>query len=154
MSNSHRPLQLRLIIETDDFDEAVWFYRDLLGMPEQLAFATEGDDRVSILHAGSATIEIASRSHARSIDIVEGAPPAESSALRIALEVDDTHAVWNQTQSNSVPAIAAPVETPYRTINARVQGPSGWQVTFFEELETLDQRSRHRGFSTDEERPR
>ncbi|MBG6215171.1 catechol 2,3-dioxygenase-like lactoylglutathione lyase family enzyme [Cryobacterium sp. CAN_C3] len=52
------PKQLRLIIETDDFDEAVHFYRDVLGMPEQPAFATTGDDRVSILHAGIATIEL------------------------------------------------------------------------------------------------
>ena len=58
------PRQLRLIIETDDFDSAIRFYRDVLGMPEQLAFATEGDDRVAILHAGVATIELATPTHA------------------------------------------------------------------------------------------
>ena len=49
MTLTHPPRQLRLIIETDDFDEAVRFYRDILGMPEQAAFATMGDDRVAIL---------------------------------------------------------------------------------------------------------
>jgi catechol 2,3-dioxygenase-like lactoylglutathione lyase family enzyme len=66
--NTPAPRQLRLIIETDDFDEAVHFYRDVLGMPEQPAFASGGDDRVAILHAGIATIEVASPAHARNID--------------------------------------------------------------------------------------
>lgn len=154
MSTPLPPRQLRLIIETDDFDDAVWFYRELLGMPEQLAFATEGDDRVSILHAGLATIEIASRTHAQSIDIIEGAPSTDKPVLRLALEVGDTNAVVRETEQYGVPTIAPPVTTPFRTINARVQGPTGWQVTFFQELETLDQRSQHQGFSTDENRPR
>src|SRR4051812_27457799 len=67
MTNPTTPKQLRLIIETDDFDEAVCFYRDTLGMPEQVAFATDGDDRVAIPHAGIATIELATRTHARNI---------------------------------------------------------------------------------------
>lgn len=49
--------------------------------------------------------------------------------------------------------IAAPVTTPFRTINARVAGPAGWQVTFFQELESLDERSRRAGFMTDDDRP-
>lgn len=84
------PRQLRLIIETDDFDEAVRFYRDVLGMPEQPAFATEGDDRVSILHAGIATIELATPTHVRTIDTLERAESTAGPGLRIALEVDDT----------------------------------------------------------------
>ena len=31
-------LQLRLVIEAEDFDAAVAFYRDALGLPEQAAF--------------------------------------------------------------------------------------------------------------------
>lgn len=31
---TNAPRQLRLIIETDDFDEALQFYRDVLGMRE------------------------------------------------------------------------------------------------------------------------
>ncbi|WP_220700506.1 hypothetical protein [Mycetocola zhadangensis] len=67
------PRQLRLIIETDDFDEAVRFYRDVLGTSEQPAFATDGDDPVSILHAGAATIELATPTHVRTIDAIERA---------------------------------------------------------------------------------
>lgn len=154
MSATTPPRQLRLIIETADFDEAVAFYRDVLGMPEQPAFATSGDDRVSILHAGAATIEIASPQHVRNVDEAEGAPPADGPSLRIALEVDDTAAALEGAVGAGMSVIAPPVETPFRSLNARVRGPAGWQVTFFEELETLEERSQREGFTTDDARER
>jgi len=150
--DTHPPRQLRLIIETDDFDVAVHFYRDVLGMPEQPAFASGGDDRVAILHAGIATIEVASPTHARNIDEVEGAPPARGVTLRLALEVDDTAAAVALTEDAGATTLAPPVTTPFRTLNARVQGPAGWQVTFFQELESLEERVQHKGFTTDTDR--
>ncbi|KRB38108.1 glyoxalase [Microbacterium sp. Root180] len=147
-----RPRQLRLIIETDDFDEALRFYRDVLGMTEQPAFGSGGDDRVAILHAGLATIELASPTHTRNIDAIEGAPHAAGSKLRLALEVDDTEATVAATEGAGVPTIATPTITPFRSLNARVQGPSGWQVTFFEELEPLEERVHSEGFATDDQR--
>ncbi len=152
-SNTPSPRQLRLIIETDDFDGAVRFYRDVLGMPEQLAYATEGDDRVAILHVGVATIEVATPSHARNIDDVEGAPRTPG-ALRIALEVDDTEQAVAAARAGGADLISPPVKTPFQSLNARVQGPAGWQVTFFQELETLDQRAEREGFTTDDVRER
>jgi len=47
------PLQLRLVVETEDFDAALAFYRDALGMPELEAY-TEGDAQVVILSVPSA----------------------------------------------------------------------------------------------------
>jgi methylmalonyl-CoA/ethylmalonyl-CoA epimerase len=154
MTNPATPKQLRLIIETDDFDEALRFYRDTLGMPEQIAFATEGDDRVAILHAGVATIELASTAHARSIDEVEGMPPTVGPTLRLALEVDDTASVVSAASQAGADILAPPVVTPFRSLNARVQAPAGWQITFFQELEPLEQRRSRPGFTTDDERGR
>ncbi|OII27825.1 glyoxalase [Frigoribacterium sp. MCBA15_019] len=156
MTHPTPPKQLRLIIETDDFDEAVRFYRDTLGMPEQIAFATDGDDRVAILHAGIATIEIATPTHAKNIDEIEGARPAPTSghAPRLALEVEDTDRAVAQTTADGVELLAPPTKTPFRSLNARVQGPAGWQVTFFQELETLQQRQLRAGFKTDDLRDR
>lgn len=150
----HPPHQLRLIIEADDFDEAVPFYRDVLGMPEQPAFATTGDDRVSILQVGSATIELATRTHVHAIDTIENAPTLDGPTLRLALEVTDADRAIVVSEEPGTEAIARPTETPFRTINARVQGPAGWQVTFFQELETLEQRQSREGFETDDQRPR
>ena len=44
--------QLRLVVEAEDYDAAVAFYRDALGLTEQAAFEGEGDARVMILNAG------------------------------------------------------------------------------------------------------
>lgn len=145
-----------MIIETDDFDEAVRFYRDTLGMPEQIAFATDGDDRVAILHAGIATIELATPTHAKNIDEIEGVPPATTGApaLRIALEVEDTDGAVARTTAAGAELLAPPTRTSFRSLNARVQGPAGWQVTFFQELESLQERQLRTGFRTDDVRDR
>lgn len=143
-----------MIIETDDFDRAVRFYRDVLGMAEQPAFATKGDDRVSILHAGVATIELATATHVRNIDAIEQAPSTERPTLRIALEVDDTERAVSSAVDYGAELLAPPTRTPFQTINARVQGPAGWQVTFFQELESLEDRTTREGFTTDNQRAR
>ncbi len=148
------PRQLRLIIETADFDEAVRFYRDVLGLPEQPAFATAGDDRVSILTVATATIELATPAHARAVDAVEGAPVAHGPTLRLALEVADTVQAVEAVTAVGARVLAPPTSTPFRTVNARVEGPAGWQVTFFQELGTLDERRSRVGFATDDTRPR
>ncbi len=152
LSDMNTPRQLRLIIETDDFDEAVRFYRDVLGMSEQVAYASGGDDRVSILYTGVATIELATPEHAREIDRVEGVPATVGPSLRIALEVDDTPAAVALAEEAGMTTLAPPVETPFRSLNARIQGPAGWQVTFFQELETLEERTAREGFTTDDRR--
>ncbi len=153
MTTPTPPKQLRLIIETDDFDEAIRFFRDVLGMPEQPAFATRGDDRVAILLAGTATVELATPTHVRAVDDAERAPHVEG-ALRIALEVDDTAGAVAAATAAGAAVLAPPTRTPFRSLNARVQGPAGWQVTFFQELETLEDRSARDGFATDDGRPR
>ena len=70
-------LQLRLIVEAEDYDEAVAFYRDVLGLSEQAAFEGDGDARVAILEAGRATLEIANPAQKRMIDEIEVGRPVE-----------------------------------------------------------------------------
>ena len=48
--------ELRLVVTADDYDEALRFYRDVLGLPERAAFSSP-DGRVTILEAGRATLE-------------------------------------------------------------------------------------------------
>ena len=43
--------QLRVVVTASDYDEAIRFYRDALGLPEQAAFSSP-DGRVVILDAG------------------------------------------------------------------------------------------------------
>ena len=62
--------QLRLVVEAEDYDAAVAFYRDVLGLPEEAEIIT-GEARVAILDAGRATLEIANPAQKRYIDEVE-----------------------------------------------------------------------------------
>ncbi len=50
--------EMRLVVTADDYEAAVRFYRDVLGLPERAAYESP-DGRVVILEAGRATLEIA-----------------------------------------------------------------------------------------------
>ena len=50
--------ELRLVVTAPDYEEALRFYRDVLGPREQAAVSSPGG-RVTILAAGRATLELA-----------------------------------------------------------------------------------------------
>ncbi|MCS0500657.1 VOC family protein [Protaetiibacter mangrovi] len=130
--------QLRLVLETDDLDAAVAFYRDALGLPVQESYDGEGDARVVILGIPSATLELANRSQVEFIDRVEvGAPAAHGYPLtmRVALEVADAASATEAAVAGGAELVAAPVETPWRSLNARLEGPDGVALTLFQELD-------------------
>src|SRR6266540_2863158 len=66
-----RVAQLRLAVTAEDYDHALRFYRDVLGMPEVGVFASPAGGRVTILDAGRATLEISDPLYAAYIDEVE-----------------------------------------------------------------------------------
>lgn len=129
-----RVRQLRLVVQADDFDAALAFYRDVLGLPERAAFEGEGDARVVILEAGVATLELANPAQVRMIDAVE-AEGKPSARIRVAFEVDDTEATTEQLVEGGAELLASPRETPWRSLNSRLEAPAGLQVTLFQELE-------------------
>ena len=151
MSEYSKIKQLRLVVEAADYDEAVRFYRDVLGMTELAAFAEGGDDRVSILDAGRATLEIASPEHKRMVDRVE-TDGFVGASIRVALEVDDAAAATDEAVAAGARLIAAPTETPWRSLNSRLDAPARLEVTLFEELEDADTRTARPGFTTDDRR--
>lgn len=129
-----RPVrQLRLVVEADDYDAAVAFYRDVLGMPEEAAFSGDGDARVMILDAGRATLEIANPAQKRMIDDVEVGRQV-SPRLRVALEVDDAAARTADARDAGAAVVAPPTRTPWNSLNARFDAPGGLHLTLFEEL--------------------
>jgi len=124
--------QLRLVVTAPDYDEALRFYRDVLGMPEEAAFAVEGG-RVTILDAGRATLEITDPVHAAYIDEVEVGRRV-AGTYRVAFEVADSAAVTGRLVEAGATLVAPPVETPWRSLNARLEGPD-LQLTLFQELD-------------------
>ncbi len=134
-------IQMRLVVEAADFEAALHFYRDVLGLAEQAAFEGEGDARVVILDAGRATLELANPAQKALIDQVEVGHTA-SPHLRVAFEVTDAEGVTRSLLDAGASLIAAPVETPWRSLNSRLDAPAGLQLTIFQELESLESRSR------------
>ncbi|QNO38822.1 VOC family protein [Protaetiibacter sp. SSC-01] len=129
---------MRLVLETDDIDAALAFYRDALGLPVQEAYEAEGDARVVILGIPSATLEIANRSQIDYIDRVEVGRPAAHAyplTMRVALEVADAGAATDAAVAGGAQLVAPPTETPWRSLNARLEGPDGVALTLFQELE-------------------
>lgn len=125
--------QLRLVVTADDYDQALRFYRDVLGLPEEAAFTAEGG-HVTILDAGRATLEITDRRHAGYIDEVEvGARVAGH--IRVAFEVDDSAAVTTQLREAGAQVLAEPTVTPWNSLNSRLRGPADLQLTIFQELQ-------------------
>lgn len=125
--------QLRLVVEAEDYDAAVTFYRDVLGLPEQAAFQGEGDARVVILDAGRATLELANPAQKRMIDDVEVGRQV-APRLRVAFEVADTAGTTTALVAAGAAEVAPPVRTPWRSLNSRLQAPADLQITLFQEL--------------------
>ena len=122
--------QLRLVVTTDDYDAAVRFYRDVLGMAERPSVQPP-EGRVIILDAGRATLELADPATAEYIDQVEVGRRA-AGPIRVALEVDDVHGAIGSVAAAGGEVLAEPRPTPFRSTNARVNGPAGLQLTLFQ----------------------
>jgi predicted enzyme related to lactoylglutathione lyase len=124
--------QLRVVVTAEDYEAALAFYRDALGLPQLAAFEGEGDARVAILDAGRATLELANPAQVAMIDSVE-VGRAVSPHIRIAFEVTDAERMTRHLAAAGAQLIAAPTRTPWRSLNARVAAPAGLQLTLFEE---------------------
>ena len=124
--------ELRLVVTAADYDEALRFYRDVLGLPEQAAFTSPGG-RVTILEAGRATLEIADPPHAAYIDEVEVGERV-AGHVRVAFQVDDVTVATGELVDGGATLIAEPTRTPWNSLNSRLSAPAGLQLTLFEEL--------------------
>jgi lactoylglutathione lyase len=123
--------QLRVVVTASDYDEAIHFYRDVLGMPEEAAFSS-ADGRVAILDAGRATLELADPGHAAFVDEVEVGRRV-AGHIRLAFEVDDSASATALLAAAGAVVIAPPTRTPWQSLNSRLEGPAGLQLTLFSE---------------------
>nr|WP_263406251.1 VOC family protein [Nesterenkonia ebinurensis] len=114
-------------------------------MPERAAFEGEDDARVAILDAGQATLELANPAQTKMIDAIE-ADGQPSARIRVAFEVDDSSETTAALVENGAALVAAPTETPWRSINSRLHAPADLEVTLFQELEPASTRQAQSGF--------
>lgn len=128
-----RVLQMRLVVETDDYDEAVRFYRDVLGAEQELQLHSDEGENVTILQVGRATLELSNPAQVKMIDRVEVGWRV-SPRLRVAFEVADVGGVTRELVDAGAELIAEPIRTPWDSLNSRLAAPAGLQLTLFEEL--------------------
>jgi len=125
--------ELRVALTVDDFDAALAFYRDALGLP-QVADWSSADGRVVVLAAGRATIELLDEPQAATVDAVEVGRRV-AGPVRLALEVVDSAATADRLEGAGAERLGGPVETPWRDLNVRLRGPDGMQLTLFTVLD-------------------
>jgi predicted enzyme related to lactoylglutathione lyase len=132
MTDTPAVTELRLVVTAPDYDEALRFYRDVLGLREQAAFSSPGG-RVTILDAGRATLELADPPHADFLDQVEVGRRV-AGHVRVAFGVPDAAAATARLAGAGADVLAEPVRTPWHSLNSRLEGPAGLQLTLFSEL--------------------
>jgi predicted enzyme related to lactoylglutathione lyase len=128
-----RVLQMRLVVEVDDYEEAVAFYRDVLGAREELVVDSDGGASVTILDVGRATLELSNPAQVAMLDDVEVGRRV-SPRMRVAFEVADAAGVTRELIDGGAEVIAPPTVTPWQSLNARLSAPAGLQITVFQEL--------------------
>jgi predicted enzyme related to lactoylglutathione lyase len=104
----------------------------VLGLPERAAFSSPGG-RVTILEAGRATLELADPSHAEYIDNVEVGRRV-AGHIRVAFQVSDAVSATGKLAAAGAEIVAEPRPTPWQSLNSRLEGPAGLQLTLFSEL--------------------
>ena len=124
-------MELRIALTVEDFDQAVAFYRDTLGL-EQLADWSGDAGRVILLDAGRATLELFDERQAESVDRIE-AGRRVSGPVRFAISADDLEATAHRLVAAGAEAMAPPVVPPWGGRNARLRTPDGMQLTLFSE---------------------
>lgn len=121
--------ELRVALTVPDFEQAVAFYRDALGL-RQIADWSSDDGRVVVLEAGRATLELFDEAQADAVDRIE-AGQRVSGPVRLALEVTDSELTARRLVAAGAEGVAPPVTTPWGDRNARVRAPDGMQLTLF-----------------------
>ena len=107
----------------EDFDQALAFYRDALGL-EQVADWSSESGRVVALDAGRATLELFDQAQAESVERDRGRPRV-SGTVRFAIRVADSEDIARRLVAAGAAEVAPPVVTPWGDRNARSRRRTG-----------------------------
>src|SRR5690348_4084849 len=99
--------ELRLVLTVTDFDGAIAFFRDALGLPQLAAWENEGGHAV-LLDAGQATLEIFDEAQARAIDQIEVGRRV-AGQVRVAFQVADGEKVAGDLAAAGASLLGGPV---------------------------------------------
>lgn len=121
--------ELRIALTVDDYERAVEFYRDALGLAEVESWVRP-DGRGTILDAGRATLELFDAAQADTLDRIEVGRRV-SGPVRFAVHVDDSAVAASELVRAGAERESDPVDTAWGDRNVRVRAPDGMQLTLF-----------------------
>jgi catechol 2,3-dioxygenase-like lactoylglutathione lyase family enzyme len=119
----------RVALTTDDFEGAVAFYRDGLGLDPGELWTDNGQGQ--LFWAGEASLEIFDPDYAAGIDQIEVGKRV-SGQIRFAFEVPDVRAAMKRALKYGATLVHEPVLTPWHDLNVRLRSPEGLQITLFQ----------------------
>ena len=122
--------ELRVAVTVERYEEALRFYRDVLGLPVVESWDHGRGRSGAILDAGRATLELLSVAQTELVDGIEAGGHA-SGQVRLALEVEDSAATADALVAGGAERLGGPLETPWHHLNVRLQAPDGMQLTLF-----------------------
>jgi catechol 2,3-dioxygenase-like lactoylglutathione lyase family enzyme len=121
--------EMRLVLTMDDFDGAIAFYRDALGLKELATWENDGGHGV-LLDAGRATLEIFDEAQARAIDEIEVGRRV-AGKVRVGFLTSDGGSTSKDLVRVGAEILGGPVITPWGDRNVRLLAPEGIQLTLF-----------------------
>lgn len=121
--------ELRIALTVENYDEALAFYRDAVGLTLLEEWNAPGSNG-ALLEAGRATLEIFDEGQAALVDDIEVGRRV-SGAIRFAVEVEDSAAAAEALRRAGAQHVGDPVEPPWGGVNVRVRAPDGMQLTLF-----------------------
>jgi catechol 2,3-dioxygenase-like lactoylglutathione lyase family enzyme len=121
--------ELRVAVTVEDYEQALRFYRDALGLPVVEDWSTPSGSG-AVLDAGRATLELLSVDQAELVDRVE-VGRRSAGPVRLALEVEDSVETAERLADAGAEQLAPPVVTPWSHRNVRLRAPDGMQLTLF-----------------------
>jgi predicted enzyme related to lactoylglutathione lyase len=130
-------LELRVALTTSDYERAVKFYCDGLGI-EPAAIWNNGQGRALMLNMSQAKLEIFDEAQAQTIDQIE-AGRRISGQIRFALQVPDLKAAMERLLAHGARLVHPPIITPWGDYNVRLQDPDGMQITLFQVFDKDEQ---------------
>ena len=110
---------MRVALTVGDFDDAVRFYRDIIGLEPSADWSSE-HGRCIVFNAGRATLELFDEHQAAYVDDVEVGRRV-SGPVRIAFEVPDNGATVARADAAGIP-----VESPVRLTRGATGALASW----------------------------
>jgi catechol 2,3-dioxygenase-like lactoylglutathione lyase family enzyme len=123
--------EFRVALTVEDFESAVAFYRDGLGLDPADLWTNDEGGRGQMLRAGGGTLEIFDESYAAHVDQIEVGKRV-SGQVRFSFEVPDIQVALKRALEFGATLVHEPFLTPWNDLNARVQSPDGLQITLYQ----------------------